>query len=186
MSIKSHRSQHLVPAFICGVLSAVGPGIGTAHADASESAEIAAVHNASVAPVDAVALAEKHSGGRAFGMGLEASHRKSWYEIQLDVHGNPMLARIDPRSGAWLGMAPAHGDDASGMHSLDGHKVSLAQAITAAERVAAGRALEAGPFGHGKSAHYDVDVVRSNLSVAHLSVNPDTGVVSKAPDSEID
>ncbi|WP_329742190.1 PepSY domain-containing protein [Dyella sp. A6] len=182
----SRRTNAFVPTMACAVLLFAGAGLGTAHADASEAAEIAAVHSAGIAPMDAVSRAEKHSGGRAFGMGLEVARRGTWYEVQLDVHGKPMLARIDPQSGSWLGIAPAHGEDAQGMLSLKGRKLSLNQAIAAAEHAGHGRALEAGPYGHGKAAHYDVDVVSQSNHVAHFSVDPDTGRVSTAPASEVD
>jgi uncharacterized membrane protein YkoI len=161
-------------------------GIGTAHADANEKAEIAAVRLANITPLSAVARAQKRSGGEAFGMGLEVSRHGTWYEIQVNVHGKPMLARIDPHNGAWLGMGPAHGEDAQGLHTLDGRKVTLSDAIATAERAAQGRALEAGPYGHGKDAHYDVDVVHKDGSIAHLSVDADSGLVRNAPASEAD
>jgi hypothetical protein len=78
------------------------------------------------------------------------------------------------------------GEDAQGLHALDGRKLDLSQAITAAEHAGHGRALEAGPYGHGLTAHYDVDVVRANGTVSHLQVNPDSGAVGDAPASETD
>lgn len=186
MRATSHRSNRFTPAAAFALLVLAGAGISIAHADASENAEIAAVRHAGIAPMDAVTRAEKHTGGRAFGMGLEVAHRGTWYEVQLDVHGRPVLARIDPQNGTWLGSSPAHGEDAQGMHSLSGRKLSLNQAIAAAEHAGHGRALEAGPFGHGKAAHYDVDVVRSDGRVTHLSVDPDSGAVRTTPDNEID
>lgn len=161
-------------------------GIRPTQAGSSENAEITAVRYAKITSVEAVARAQQHSGGNAFGMGLEVARHGTWYEIQLNVQGKAMLARIDPTRGTWLGVTEAHGEDAQGLHSLDGRKLNLSQAIIVAERASRGRTLEAGPYGQGATAHYDVDVVLSNRSVAHLRVDPDTGVVSNAPASEID
>lgn len=160
--------------------------VPAAHADASEAAEISAVAKARITPIEAVRLAEKHGGGRAYGMGLEVARLGIWYEVQMNVKGRPMVARIDPHSGALLGIEPARGDDRNGARTLDGRKIDLTQAIRAAEAHAHGRALEAGPEGTGASAHYDVDVVGAGGKVRHLSVNADSGAVGVAPRSEWD
>ena len=166
-------------------LALLALGTGLARADAGEAGEIAAVATAKITPTHAIAIAEGHSHGRAFGMGLEVARNGTWYEVQLDVKGKPMLARVAPDSGRFLGIAAARGEDAAGLHSLDGRPLTLAGAITAAERHAGGRALEAGPYGKGPGAHYDVDVVRAG-AVSHWSVNADTGAVTPAPASEQD
>jgi uncharacterized membrane protein YkoI len=160
--------------------------VPAAHADASEAAEIAAVARARITPIAAVTLAEKHGGGRAYGMGLEVARLGTWYEVQLNVKGQPMVARIDPHSGAFLGIEPAKGDDRIGAQTLVGRKIDLTQAIRAAETHAHGHALEAGPEGTGTTAHYDVDVVSAGGKVQHLSVNADNGAVGAAPKSEWD
>ncbi|THD10796.1 PepSY domain-containing protein [Metallibacterium scheffleri] len=160
--------------------------VPAAHADASEAAEIAAVARAHITPIAAVTLAEKHSGGRAYGMGLEVARLGTWYEVQLDVKGQSMVARIDPHSGAFLGIEPAKGDDRIGARTLAGRKIDLVQALRAAETHAHGRALEAGPAGSGVTAHYDVDVVAAGGKLQHLSVNADNATVGVAPQSEQD
>ena len=168
-----------------GAVALLALGTGLARADAGEAGEIAAVASARITPTHAIAIAEGRSHGRAFGMGLEVAKSGTWYEVQLNVKGKPMLARVAPDSGRFLGIAPARGEDADGLHSLDGHPLTLAGAITAAERHAGGRALEAGPYGKGPGAHYDVDVVKAG-AVSHWSVNADTGAVTPAPASEQD
>ncbi len=50
----------------------------------------------------------------------------------------------------------------------------------------ASAALKAGPHGHGTMAYYDIDVIRTNGSMANLEVNPNSGAVSDAPVSEAD
>ena len=158
---------------------------GGAHADASESAEIAAVARAAVTPLAAVAAAERH-GGHAYGMGLEVSRLGTWYAVQMNVGRRSMVARIDPHSGALLGMAPAKGEDRAGAHTLDGRKIGLVAAIRAAESAGHGHALEAGPAGRGAAAHWDVDVVQTAGTLLHLSVNADSGKVTPAPRREWD
>ncbi len=157
-----------------------------AHADASEAAEIAAVSTATVTPLAALARAEQHSSGHAYGMGLEVAPQGTWYEVQMLVRGQPMVARIDPHSGAFLGLAPARGEDRAGAHTLDGRRINLAMAIRAAETTGHGHALEAGPAGHGAAAHWDVDVVGAGGKLEHYRVNADTGAVGPAPRSEWD
>lgn len=186
MNIGFGKSRSLVLAIAPALAIFLVAGMSPVHADASEAAEIAAVRHARIAPAQAVMRAEQQSGGKAYGMGLEATGRGAWYEVQLNVRGKPMLARVDPNTGAWLGMASAHGEDAEGLHSLDGRKLSLNQAIAIAEHAGQGRALEAGPYGKGATAHYDVDVVRAHGGVAHLKVDADTGAVADAPSSEAD
>ena len=160
--------------------------IPAAHADASEAAEIAAVAKAHITPIAAVELAQKHAGGRAYGMGLEVARLGTWYEVQLNVKGQPMVARIDPHSGAFLGIEPAKGDDRIGAHTLVGRRIDLVQAIRVAEMHAHGRALEAGPAGSGAGAHYDIDVVGAGGKLQHLSVDADSAAVGIAPNSEQD
>lgn len=161
--------------FLAVLLAWAVGGMTIAHADVSEKAEVDAVHHATTPPVGAVSRAEAKFGGKAFDMGLEVSTSGTWYEVPLNVRGKPMLARINPSSGAWLGMSPAHGEDVQGLH------VSVA-----AQRAGLGRALEAGPHGHGTMAYYDIDVIRTNGSMANLEVNPNSGAVSDAPVSEAD
>lgn len=175
-----------VVAIALGLAAIFTAGTNPAYADAGEADEIAAVSHAEISPAQAVLSAEQHSGGKAFGMGLEVTGHGTWYEVQLSVLGKPMLARVSPSTGAWLGMSPAKGEDAEGLHSLDGRKLDLSHAIAIAERAGHGRALEAGPYGKGASAHYDVDVVRADGGVAHLKVDADTGEVNDAPTSEAD
>lgn len=158
----------------------------SAHADASEAAEIAAVSRATITPLAALAKAEQHSGGQAYGLGLEVARHGTWYEVQMNVRNRPMVARIDPHSGAFLGMAPAKGEDRAGAHTLDGRKIGLAAAIRAAESAGHGRALEAGPEGAAAAAHWDVDVVRTAGTLVHLSVNADSGKITPAPRREWD
>ena len=168
-----------------GALALLALGTGQARGAAGEAGEIAAITAARITPTRAIAIAEGRTHGRAFGMGLEVAPSGTWYEVQLNVGGKPMLARVAPESGRFLGIAAARGEDADGLHSLDGRPLTLAGAITAAERHAGGRALEAGPYGKGRDAHYDVDVVKAG-AVSHWSVNAHTGAVTPAPASEQD
>ena len=184
-------SMHLAPRPLwLAVALALGLALtgmaSSAHADASEAAEIAAVAKATVTPLAAVAAAERHGGGHAYGMGLEVARLGTWYAVQMNVRNRPMVARIDPHSGAFLGMAPAKGEDRAGAHTLDARRIGLAAAIRAAEGAGHGHALEAGPEGHGAAAHWDVDVVQTTGTLVHLSVNADSGKVTPAPRREWD
>ena len=102
--------------FLAVLLAWAVGGMNIAHADVSEKAEVDSVHRATTSPVGAVSRAEAKFCGRAFDMGLEVSTSGTWYEVPLNVRGKPMLARINPSSGAWLGMSPAHGEDVQGLH----------------------------------------------------------------------
>lgn len=178
------RALWLAAAVALGL--ALAGAAGSAHADASEAAEIAAVSKATITPLAALAKAEQHTGGHAYGLGLEVARHGTWYEVQMNVRNRPMVARIDPHSGAFLGISPARGEDRNGAHTLDGRRIDLGMAIRAAETTSHGRAMEAGPEGHGAAAHWDVDVVQAGGRLAHLSINADTGAVTPAPRGEWD
>ncbi|NII11102.1 PepSY domain-containing protein [Oleiagrimonas sp. C23AA] len=156
------------------------------HAETGDSAEAAATVKAHIAPVTAIRTVQEKTHGRAFGMGMEVASSGSWYEVQVDVKGKPMLARINPATGAWLGMSKASGEDAEGMGILAGAKVNLIEAVTSAERAGHGRALEAGPSGHGEQAHYDVDIAQRGGAITHYSVDANTGAVSADASDESD
>lgn len=158
----------------------------TARAETGDASEAAATLRAKVSPIRAIELVQNKTHGHVYGMGMEVSRGKSWYEVQVDVNGKPMVARIDPAKGRWLGMSSARGEDAEGMNTLRGSKVSLVQAIRSAETVGHGRAMEAGPYGAGASAHYDVDIAKKGGAISHFSVDANSGRVTAAPSDESD
>lgn len=149
----------------------------TAYAETGDASEAAATLKAKISPVRAIKLAQEDSHGKAFGMGMEVADSKAWYEVQVDVKGKPMVARINPDTGAWLGMKPAEGEDAEGMTTLAHAKVDLTEAVRAAENAGHGRALEAGVSGEGDEAHYAVDIARQGGAIVHFAVDPATGAV---------
>lgn len=178
------RSVHIMLVAAAALLAATLSA--TAYAESGDSAEAAATLRANISPANAIMTAQNKAHGRAFGMGMEVSQGKSWYEVQVDVGGKPMVARINPSTGAWLGMSPAQGEDAEGMNVLANAKVGLVQAVQDAERSGHGRALEAGPSAAGESAHYDVDVAQKGGAIVHFSVNPQSGAVSTESSNEAD
>jgi hypothetical protein len=83
--------------------------------------------------------------------------------------------------GRACGCSQPRGEDAQGAHALDGSKLTLAEAITRAERVGHGPALEASAAGHGDQAHVDVDVIQDQgKRVAHYRVSIHGGQIRAA------
>ncbi|MBU6416828.1 MAG: hypothetical protein KJS83_06640 [Xanthomonadaceae bacterium] len=140
----------------------IGPG---------DHLEMAAVLKSPVTPTQAVKIAEA-GGGRAYGCGMEATHRGHWYEVDV-LRGNARLElRIDATTGRVLGSSQARGEDARGAHALDGSKLTFGEAIAQAERVGNGPALEANAAGHGDKARVDVDVIQDHgKRIAHYHVS---------------
>lgn len=169
------------------LIMALALGVTTsALADSGDAGEAAATLKANITPIQAVRIAQSESHGRAFGMGMEVNGKKHGYEVQLDVHGHPMLGRVAPDSGRWLGMKPAHGEDAQGMDAMKGHAIGLIAAMQAATHSHPGRPLEAGPAGTGAHTYYAVDVVRSDGAIVHVRVNPDSGHTTRSRKGDAD
>lgn len=140
------------------------------HIESGDHMEMTAVLKASVAPIQAVRIAES-GGGHAYGYGMEANQHGHWYEVSVLRGGAKLLLRIDATTGKVLGSAPARGEDAQGAHALDGSKLGFGEAIAQAERVGNGPALEASAAGDGGNAHVDVDVIQNQgQRVAHYRV----------------
>lgn len=137
-------------------------------ADTGEQSEMAAVVKSVITPDKAVTIAER-SGGRAYAMGMEVAPSGHWYEVGVLRDGKPTLVRIDPSSGKVLGSGAARGEDANGAHALDQGKLTLTEAIAAAERAGNGTALEANAAGSGANAHVVIDIVKGN-AVSHYRV----------------
>lgn len=139
--------------------------------EAGDRLEMAAVLKSPVTPTRAVKIAEA-GGGRAYGYGMEATHKGHWYEVDV-LRGNARLElRIDATTGRVLGSRPARGEDARGAHALDGSKLTFSEAIAQAERIGNGPALEADAAGRGDTAHVDVDVIQDHgRRIAHYRVS---------------
>jgi len=133
------------------------------------------VLQAPISPTRAVRIAES-GGGRAYGYGMEATRRGHWYEVDV-LRGNARLElRIDANTGKLIGSGAARGEDARGVHALDGSKLGFGEAIAQAERMGGGPALEASAAGRGAQAHVDVDIIQDHgQRIAHYRVSMQHG-----------
>ncbi|MGA9336017.1 MAG: hypothetical protein WBV39_17180 [Rudaea sp.] len=138
--------------------------------DAGDRAELAAVLKAPIRPVQAVQIAQS-GGGVAYRNGMEVKPNGHWYEVDVLRGDATLLLRIDATTGKLLSSSPARGEDAQGAHALDGTKLTFDEAISHAERIGNGPALEAEAAGHGAQAYVDVDIIRDHgKQIAHYRV----------------
>ncbi len=175
-------TRNLSLTIALALASVAAAAAGAQGLNAEDRAEAAAVLKAPISPTKAVQIAE-HDGGAAYALGMEATHRGNWYEVEVLRNGVANQVRIDPGSGKVLGTSKAHGEDAAGAHALDGSQMTLAAAIAQAERTGNGTAMEATSMGAGRNAYVIVDVVHGK-GVAHYRVSMRDGNLEAVPTSQ--
>ena len=126
---------------------------------------------------DAVRAAEEHEGGSAVDADLDDDDLPLFYEVTVVRDGAATVVWVDADTGA---VADSWADDvdAEDVGLLEKSKLTLLDAIQAAEDYKGGYATSADLDRIGAGAGYDVEVVRQLRSI-DLQVDAVTGAVSK-------
>lgn len=165
----------LVSALLCG---------GTTFAGTSKD-DIAALQKASVPMTNAIAAAEKASGGKAidatfnekskvggfFDVAVISGDKTEHYTVDAMMQtaaatkNNSVIAKLDREGG-------------TEKSDLQAAKVSLSEAVSKAESSVRGKAIEAELEHRDKTGVYMIDVVDSSNNVVKVSVDSMTGAVT--------
>lgn len=143
---------------------------GTAFASPGEnSREIAAVLGAKTSITQAIAIAERQSGGRAMKIGVEKKNGAFLYEVKTVSKDRITEVVIDPASGKVVGTEGEgliarmfNGEDQDELAKLDASPTTLAAAIATAERQIGGQAIEASVDDEDNTVRFEVEVARDN------------------------
>ncbi len=183
------RFARLMLATLAGSLAIGGATATVARAESKsdDAATIQALGAAKLTLADAIRTAETAGQGMVVGAEFEIKDGKPVFDVTTQNGGAEVDHLIDPATGAILASAPdvekADGDNSSDegseLAALQGAKVNLLQAITAAEGQG-GKALSA-EFGSENGAlSIQVEVADASGKTVELMVNPMTGQVMAA------
>lgn len=156
MKTRNHTVTAIIAAF---VLAATG---GAA----------LAVAQAKISPAQAIAAAEAKAGGKATGIDLKHKNGATYYKVKTRQGNQEHKLEIDAQSGQVLNSKTKTEKDAPPQA-----KISLQQAIAAAEAKVGGKAIEADLEHEKGSVVYDVEVLAANGTKHDVKVNADNGQV---------
>jgi uncharacterized membrane protein YkoI len=167
---------------------------GAARADRGEHGEhkrgkVAAAQAAKVPLSDAIAIAERASGGRVAKIEIDSEHGTSAYEIKTLSNEGKAKLLVDTTTGTVLRneRKSASQQDRAALTRLASSRTTLAQAVQVAERQGAGKAVAAGledEEEHKDGAKvYEVDVA-ANGAVQRVWVDMANGQVVASPSAD--
>ena len=168
-------------------LGLLGGGLAIAKSsdkDGGERVEAQMLLDAGQSLGQVIAAAEAKAGGKAVSAEFEYEDGAALFEVKTVAGDVVMEFEIDPATGkilksekeGFISKMVNDDDDYAGGAIM---KTSLAEAIGIAERSAGGKAMEAEfeAAEDGDAAEIEVEIVKPDLSVLKVSVNPDTGAV---------
>jgi len=171
---------------VCGAVTAalMLSGSGAARAEGGESRgdRIAAIRDAKVALPEAIAIAERMSGARVAKIELDREEGVFAYEISAVSNEGKVKLLLDTTTGKVLRneRKNASGKDRAAVARLASSRTTLAQAVEAAERKGAGKAVAAAFEDHRDgSGVFEVDVA-ANDAIQRFRIDAASGQVVDA------
>jgi uncharacterized membrane protein YkoI len=175
-----------VPALAATVGQATAPANTTnqasmpaATANQAIVPDLAGFEQAKVTLDQAIAAAEKQSGGKAMDATFQNMGANSGYAVTVLADGRMKVLWVDPQSGLATPEAKMLSAEANqkALSDLNGAKTSLPQAISMAEQRTGGRAIDAWIVKHSDKYAYDIRLLRDG-KLSTLWVDPDSGEIS--------
>jgi uncharacterized membrane protein YkoI len=169
----------LAAVFGCAAL-ALGPVQAAEREHHQESKEaISAFDKASLSLNDAVAAAEKQTGGKAIDAAFNAKGGKLSYEIKTFANDSITEVNVDAQSGAVSTgkvkpVASLDKEDKAEIAAFQQSQVSLQQAALAAERQAGGKAMDVGLESEKGQVSYEAQVLKDG-AIKKVMVDPANG-----------
>lgn len=181
----------LVPATMAAVIALGTAGAAFASSGEKENAnEISAVLNAKTSISQAVAAAEKQTGGRA--MKVDVEHEKGIYLYEIKTVSKDKVSEVfvDPASGKITrtddeGMIAKvfDSEDQAEFAMLAASPVTLAAAIVTAEQETAGKAVEAAFENEDGTMLFEIEVAKDK-AVHNVMIDAASGKVVKVSAAE--
>lgn len=189
------RFAKLMLATLAGTLALGGAAATVARAETSsnDAATVQALGAAKLTLADAIRTAETAGQGMVTGAEFEIKDGKPVFDVTTQNGAAEIDHLIDPATGAMLASTPdvedADGDsdtdEASELTALQGAKVTLLQAITAAEGQG-GKALSAEYAQEDGTLAIEVEMADASGKTVDLKVDAVTGQVMAADSDEGD
>lgn len=187
------RFAKLMLATLAGTLALGGAAATVARAENSsnDAATVQALGAAKLTLVDAVRTAEAAGQGMVTGAEFEIKDGKPVFNVTTQNGTAETDNLIDPATGAMLASTPdvekadgdSDGNESSELTALQGAKVTLLQAITAAEGQG-GKALSAEYAQEDGALAIDVELADASGKTVDLKVDAVTGKVMAAGDED--
>ncbi len=181
----------ILPATMAAAIAVGATGMAFASSGENEhSREIAAVLGAKTSIAQAIAAAERQSGGLAMEVDVEKENGAFVYEVKTVSKDKIAEVLVDPASGKVLrtgdeGLIAGILDreDQDEIAKLAASSTTLAAAIATAERQTGGKAIEASFDGEDGATLFKVEVAKDN-AVHKVRIDGATGKVSKVTVAE--
>jgi uncharacterized membrane protein YkoI len=176
-----HRTT-LPAALVAALAFGTVPALAAATAQAT-TPDVAGFQHAKIALDQAIAAAEKESGGKAASANFEMMNGKDGYLVSVLAHGKMHELWVDPQSGkatpeTKLSKTEENQEalDKADLDQMHGAKTTLQQAISMAEQHSNGKAIDAGIEWRNNKLTYNVRVVREG-KLSSVWVDPVSGQV---------
>lgn len=161
-------------------------GAASAQASGAENEnEGAAASTAMVSAAEAIAAAEKATGGRAVKLDIESENGAYLYEIRTATQDKVKNAFVDPATGKIVptedkGLIASvfEGEDWGALAKLQGFKTTLATAVATVEQQAGGKTLEAEYGDEDDKPISEAKVVKDSVT-PRVEIDAASGKVTK-------
>lgn len=176
-----HRTT-LPAALVAALAFGTVPALAATTSQAT-TPDVAGFQHAKVTLDQAIAAAEKESGGKAASANFEMMNGKDGYVVSVLAQGKMQELWVDPQSGkatpeTKISKTERNQEalDKADLDQMRGAKTTLQQAISMAEQHSNGKAIDAGIEKRNSKLTYDVRVVRDG-KLSTVWVDPASGQI---------
>ena len=148
-------------------------------------AELAAFQNVKISLTQAITTAEQHAGGgKVIDVSFEEKGGTPAYRAKIYHNNSVWEGLIDANTGNIVGQPTSISEnrldqeDKAELRALQTAKVTLAEAVKAAEQQGNGKAIDAGLEEHNGTVVYDIEIVQ-NGTVHRVMVDTKTGQITR-------
>lgn len=185
------RRSNLIPAAIAVIFAIVTTGAAFASSSDKEKAgEVAAALSAKIPAVQAIAVAEQQTGGRALKIDVENEKGTYLYEIKTASRDKVAAVFVDPATGKVVRVEDEglisrvfEREDRDAVAKLKGLQTTLGTAITLAEQRTDGKAIEAEYGDEDDRAVFEVEVAKDD-ALHKVEIDAASGEVTKVSPAE--
>jgi uncharacterized membrane protein YkoI len=183
--------KKLIPATLAAVIALGTAGVTFADSEDNENAkEISAVLNAKTSISQAIAAAEKQTGGRAMKADVDEDEDIYFYKIRIVAKDTVSEVLVDPASGEVTQVGDRgsiasifDNDDQAELANLAASPVTLTAAVATAEKEIGGKAIQAAFESEDGQSQFEVHVAK-NKAVHQVKIDAGSGQVVKVSAAE--
>jgi uncharacterized membrane protein YkoI len=184
-------AKKLIPATLAAVIALGTAGVAFADSEDNEnSKEITAVLNAKTSISQAIAAAEKQTGGRAMKADVDDDEDVHLYKIRIVEKDKVSEVLVDPASGEVTQLGDRgliakifDNDDQAEFENLAASPVTLPTAVATAEKEIGGKAIQAAFESEDGQSQFEVHVAKDK-AVHKVKIDAGSGQVVKVSAAE--